>query len=95
MCSAEELVNALMNQNKGGKQEEVTPKAAPPQEKPNAVIIREWCKAHNMTTEGFGNWRNIALANDVIPDKRANELTAEELQNLIRFVEANSDVGNA
>ena len=95
MCSAEELVNALVNQNKPVKaQEEATPKAAPPQEKPNALVILEWCKAHKMSTEGFGNWRNIALAQGIIPDKRANELTPDELQNLIAFVEAN-DVRDA
>ena len=94
MCSAEELVNAIINQDKPGKQEEVKPKAAPPQEKPNAVVIREWCKAHNMTTEEFGDHRNVALDQGIIPDKRANELTTEELHRLIAFVEANH-VGNA
>lgn len=93
MCSAEELVNAIMNQNKPA-QEDATPKAAPPQEKPNALVIREWCKAHKMTTEDFGNWRNVALAQGIIPDKRANELTPDELKNLIAFVEAN-DVRDA
>jgi hypothetical protein len=66
----------------------------PKPQKSNAQIVRDWCKAHNMTTEGFGNWRNVALAQGIIPDKRANELTPEELKNLIAFVEAN-DVRDA
>lgn len=87
MCSAEELVNAIMNQ-----QDKPQTKAQPqePPQKSNAQIVVEWCNAHRMSKEAFGNWRNVALANDIIPDKRVNELTPEELQNLIHFVEVNN-----
>lgn len=90
MCSAEELVNAVLNQDKGKQKAEESAEPKAPPQKSNAQVVREWCNAHGMTTEGFGNWRNVALANDVIPNKRVNELTADELQKLIAFVEVNN-----
>ena len=84
MCSAEELANALH------QQEAMDKKPQEPPQKTNAQIVVEWCNAHRMSKEAFGNWRNVALANDIIPDKRVNELTPEELQNLIHFVEVNN-----
>lgn len=87
MCSAEELANALHQQETMDKKPQ---KPQEPPQKSNAQIVVEWCNAHRMSKEAFGNWRNVALANDIIPDKRVNELTPEELQNLIRFVEANN-----
>jgi hypothetical protein len=86
MASAEELVNALRGQ------EEIKAKEA----KPNrAQAVKEFCAAHGITMDGFGSWRNAAVENSVIPDRRINDLTDAEFAALMRFVELNCDAGQA
>lgn len=61
-----------------------------PPKKTNVQFVIDWCKSHRMSTQTFGSWRESAVKGGIIPDKKVAELTAEELQNLIRYVEANA-----
>jgi hypothetical protein len=64
--------------------------------KPNrAQAVKEFCAAHGITMDGFGSWRNAAVENSVIPDRRINDLTDAEFAALMRFVELNCDAGQA
>ena len=64
-----------------------------PQEAPerptNAKIAKEWCEAQGLTADSFGKHMKNAIANKVIPDKRLNDMSDEEFNNLLRWVSAN------
>ena len=83
MASAEELVNALKGQERIKEQETQT----------RGQAVKAWIAAHGISMESFGNWRNAAVANEVIPDRRINDLSEAEYKALLKFVEANLDVG--
>ena len=61
-----------------------------PPKKTNVQVVLDWCKAHKMSTQKFGDWRDTAVDGGIIPDKKVADLTAEELEHLITFVEANA-----
>lgn len=79
MASAEELVNAINGQERIKAQETQSRSGA----------LKQWIAAHNLTMEAFGSWRNAAVDNAIIPDKRINDLTDAEYIALLKFVEAN------
>lgn len=81
MASAEELVNALRGQ------EQI--KAHEAEKASRAQGLKAWIAEHGISMEGFGTWRNLAVENSVIPDKRINDLSDSEYAALLRFVEAN------
>lgn len=81
LCSADELLNAVR------QQEEI--KAAE-QAKPNrAMIVKDFCSRFQITTQQFGSYRNLLIGNGGIPDKRINDLSQEEFDILLSFVEMN------
>lgn len=68
---------------------EEAPVAAP--EKPsNAKIAKEWCDSQGISTATFGNHMKGAIANKIIPDKKLNDMTDDEFNNLLRWVAANA-----
>lgn len=79
MASAEELVNAINSQERIKAQETQSRSGA----------LKQWIAAHNLSMEAFGSWRNAAVDNAIIPDKRINDLTDAEYIALLKFVEAN------
>ena len=85
MASAEELVNALKGQERI-KEQEAT-------QQTRGQAVKAWISAHGISMESFGNWRNAAVANEVIPDRRINDLSEAEYKALLKFVEANIDGG--
>lgn len=66
------------------------PAQAPTVSQNNAQKVIAWCRAHNMNTDKFQHWRDVAVDGGIIPDKKVADLTADELKNLITFVEANA-----
>lgn len=88
MASAEELVNALRKQEEIKDKEKCEAEAAA-QKQTRAQELKKWITAHKIGMEQFGNWRNAAVENSVIPDKRVNDLTDSEYAALLRFVEMN------
>lgn len=88
MASAEELVNALKNQDEIKKREAAEAEIAQ-QKKTRAADLKRWIAEHKLTMEQFGTWRNAAVEQEIIPDKRINDLTDQEYRDLLRFVEAN------
>jgi hypothetical protein len=90
MASAEELVNAIKGQEVIKARED-----AETAKQSRAKTLKEWIARHGMSMESFGNWRNAAVDNKVIPDRRINDLTDAEFTGLLRFVELNCDAGQA
>ena len=99
MASAEELLNALKQQEDIKAKERAEMKAesqaqtaAVAEMKPTptrAQIIADYCASVGMTQKSFGEFKKGAIANGFIPDKMVNQLTDEEFQTLMNFVEAN------
>ena len=71
--------------------QEATPEApAEAPDKPtNAKIAKEWCEAQGLTADSFGKHMKNAVKNKVIPDKRLNDMSDAEFNNLLRWVAAN------
>ena len=90
MASAEELVNALKGQEEIKAREACNAEIAA-QKQSRAAELKKWIAAHKLTMDQFGTWRNAAVDQGIIPDKRINELTDGEFAALLRFVEANND----
>ena len=90
MASAEELVNALKGQEEIKAREACNAEIAA-QKQSRAAELKKWIAAHKLTMDQFGTWRNAAVEQGIIPDKRINELTDGEFAALLRFVEANND----
>lgn len=90
MASAEELVNALKGQEEIKAKEACNAEIAA-QKQSRAAELKRWIAAHKLTMDQFGTWRNAAVDQGIIPDKRINELTDGEFAALLRFVEANND----
>jgi hypothetical protein len=62
----------------------------PAQDRPtNAKIAKEWSDAQGLTAEAFGNHMRAAIANKACPNKKLNDMTDEEFNNLLRWVSAN------
>lgn len=96
MCSAEELVNALKQQEEMKAKDHADMKAeskAQTAEVANlqtrADIVKDYCARVGMTQKQFGEYKRGAIANGFIPDKMVNQLSEEEFQVLMNFVEAN------
>ena len=88
MASAEELVNALKGQEEIKAKEACNAEIAA-QKQTRAADLKRWIAAHKLTMEQFGAWRNAAVEQEIIPDKRVNDLTDQEYGNLLHFVEVN------
>lgn len=68
------------------------PKAAPqeaPERPTNAKVAKEWCEAQGLTADAFGNHMKNAIANKIIPNKRLNDMTDSEFNELLKWVAAN------
>ena len=63
------------------------PKPAPPS---NAKIAKGWCESMNISTEAFGNYLKAAVKAGAVPDKRLNDMTDDEFNNVLRWVSANA-----
>ena len=63
--------------------------AEAPDKPTNAKIAKEWCDAQGLTADSFGKHMKNAVKNKVIPDKRLNDMSDEEFNNLLRWVSAN------
>ena len=88
MASAEELVNALKGQEEIKAKEACNAEIAA-QKQTRAADLKRWIAAHKLTMEQFGAWRNAAVEQEIIPDKRINDLTDQEYADLLHFVEVN------
>ena len=90
MASAEELANALAQQGEIKKRErdpEPDPAPAPPS---NAKIAKGWCESMGISTEAFGNYLKAGVKAGAVPDKRLNDMTDDEFNNVLRWVSANA-----
>ena len=63
------------------------PKPAPPS---NAKIAKGWCESMGITTEAFGNYLKAGVKAGAVPDKRLNDMTDDEFNNVLRWVSANA-----
>ena len=63
------------------------PKPAPPS---NAKIAKGWCESMGITTEAFGNYLKAGVMAGAVPDKRLNDMTDDEFNNVLRWVSANA-----
>ncbi len=58
--------------------------------KPSRIdTVKDFCTRHQITTQQFGAYRNQAVTNQIISDRRVNELSDDEFQMLMSFVEVN------
>ena len=90
MASAEELANALAQQGEIKKRErdpEPDPAPAPPS---NAKIAKGWCESMGISTEAFGNYLKAGVKAGAVSDKRLNDMTDDEFNNVLRWVSANA-----
>lgn len=68
---------------------EEAPEKAP--EKPsNAKIAKGWCESMNISTEAFGNYLKAGIKAGAVPDKRLNDMTDDEFNDVLRWVSANA-----
>lgn len=90
MASAEELVNALQQQKriKDGENAALAAEVAAPESR--ADKVRALCRKLGITEAQFGNYKNAAVENGMIPGKRVNELSDLEFDLLMAFVEGNA-----
>jgi hypothetical protein len=63
------------------------PKPAPPS---NAKIAKGWCESMNISTEAFGNYLKAAVKAGAVPEKRLNDMTDDEFNNVLKWVAANA-----
>lgn len=63
------------------------PKPAPPT---NAKIAKGWCESMGISTEAFGNYLKAGVKAGSIPDKRLNDMTDDEFNNVLKWVAANA-----
>ena len=86
LCSADELLNAVRQQNDmRAEEQDATPK------KPSRVaMVRDLCASIGITVEQFGRYRNAAVQNSIIPDLRVNDLPDKDFETLIAFVSKNA-----
>lgn len=93
VCSADELVGALAAQQ-GMKEQEETAKAAEEKREPWQVTkVKAFSKEHGITSAQMGAYKKMAITNHIIEDKPWTDLTEEEMNNLLRFVELNRNAG--
>lgn len=95
VCSADELVGALAAQQ-GMKEQEETAKVADEKRDPWQVArVKEFTKAHGITSPQMGAFKKMAIKEGIVPDKSWTELNEEELTKLFRFVEMHANAGEA
>ena len=59
--------------------------------KPTRVAqVKALCTELGITVDQFGNYRNAAAQNSIIPDKRVSDLSDEEFGTLMNFVRLNA-----
>lgn len=97
MASAEELANAITQQQdiKRREQEPVEPKAAPTKsatvsDPTNFQIAMEWCNTVGITLDSFKNYVQAAIKNGAAPNKKVNDMTDDEFNELLKWVSANA-----
>lgn len=97
MASAEELANAITQQQdiKRREQEPVEPKAAPVKSATvsnptNFQIAMEWCNTVGITLDSFKNYVQAAIKNGAVPNKKVNDMTDDEFNELLKWVSANA-----
>lgn len=100
MASAEELVNALKGQEriKAKEAEETAPAypnevndiAAAEQGAKNTKRLKELSAKTGLSSANLKDWKNMAVDNKIIPEKKWAEYNDTEMSNFIRFVEANA-----
>ena len=67
---------------------EESPVEAPPPPS-NAKVAKGWCDSMGISTAAFGEHLKAAVQNGIVPEKRLNDMTDEEFENLLRWVAAN------
>ena len=65
----------------------VEDKPTPPS---NAKIAKGWCESMNISTEAFGNYLKAGVKAGAVPDKRLNDMTDDEFNDVLRWVSANA-----
>ena len=92
MASAEEMVNALKQQEKIMAAEDLPPEDAPPfmQTVNRTPFVRGLCDRLGISSQQFGAFKRAAVENGIAPDKRVNEMTEAEFSALVQFVEKNA-----
>ena len=85
LCSAEELLNAVKQQNALKADDPIEPP-----KKTRVAIVTELCASVGITVEQFGNYRDAAVKGSVISDARVNNLSDEDFDALCRFVRLNA-----
>lgn len=99
MASADELLNAMLQQKDNEEKEKAkTQKSAPPansappatvKKSDNIAAVNEYLASVNMPYYVFKRYWKACVDNKYVGKKGLNELSADELQTLINFVEAN------
>ena len=96
MASADELVNAIVNQERIKQNEKADKEiAASEQGAKNASRLKELSAKTGLSTANMKDWKAMAIDNHFIPDKKWAEYTDSELDSFIRFVEMNANAGDA
>jgi hypothetical protein len=100
MASAEELVNALKGQEriKAKEAEETAPTypnevndiAAAEQGAKNTKRLKELSAKTGFSSANLKDWKNMAVDNKIIPEKKWAEYNDTEMNNFVRFVEASA-----
>ena len=96
MASADELVNAIVNQERIKQNEKADKEiAASEQGAKNASRLKELSAKTGLSTANMKDWKAMAIDNHFIPDKKWAEYTDSEIDAFIRFVEMNVDARTA
>lgn len=75
-------------------EEAETQKAAEASREPWQVTkVKAFSEANGVTSAQMGAYKKMAIQNHIIPDKSWTDLTEEEMNNLLRFVELNRNAG--
>jgi hypothetical protein len=71
-------------------EEESAKEESKPASPSNAKIAKGWCESMNISTEAFGNYLKAAVKAGAVPEKRLNDMTDDEFNNVLKWVAANA-----
>ena len=91
MASADELVNAIVNQERIKQNEKADKEiAVSDQGIKNTKRLKELSAKTGLASANLKDWRNMAIDNHVVPDRKWAEYTDTEMDAFVKFVEANN-----